>query len=149
MRKFTLFLASLFLTLGAMAQTVAYTVNANTGTLYKNGTEAASNWNSKWAFTVTEANPAALTLTTTANNIGKYTENGIGYLGLAGGQTGTSVYTLAVPEGYLIDSYSFDIVAVSGAATHWRWFFVKSAKAFAPTAVAFNGAFSTPPLAET
>lgn len=117
MRKFTLFIASLFLTVGAMAQTVDYTVNANTGTLYKNGTEAAANWNSKWAFTVTEANPAALTLTTTANNIGKYTENGVGYLGLAGGQTGTSVYTLAVPEGYLIDSYSFDFVAVSGAAT--------------------------------
>ena len=117
MRKFTLFIASLFLALGAMAQTVSYTVNANTGTLYKNGTEAAANWNSKWASTVTEANPAALTLTTTANNIGKYTENGVGYLGLAGGQSGTSVYTLAVSEGYLIDSYSFDFVAVSGAAT--------------------------------
>ena len=117
MKKFTLFILSLFFAVGAMAQTVAYTVNANTGTLYKNGTEAAASWNSKWAFTVTEANPAALTLTTTANNIGKYTENGVGYLGLAGGQSGTSVYTLAVPEGYLIDSYSFDIVAVSGAAT--------------------------------
>ena len=117
MRKITLLLASLFITMGAMAQTVDYTVNANTGTLYKNGTEAAASWNSKWAFTVTEANPAALTLTTTANNIGKYTENGVGYLGLAGGQSGTSVYTLAVPEGYLIDSYSFDFVAVSGAAT--------------------------------
>ena len=117
MRKFTLFVASLFLAVGAMAQTVAYTVNANTGTLYKNGTEAAASWNSKWAFTVTEANPAGLTLTTAANNIGKYTENGVGYLGLAGGQSGTSVYTLAVPEGFLIDSYSFDFVAVSGAAT--------------------------------
>ena len=117
MRKFTLLIASLFVAIGAMAQTVAYTVNANTGTLYKNGTEAEANWNSKWAFTVTEERPAALTLTTGANNIGKYTENGVGYLGLAGGQSGTSVYTLAVPEGYLIDSYSFDIVAVSGAAT--------------------------------
>ncbi len=117
MRKFTLFIASLFLAVGAMAQTVAYTVNANTGTLFKDGTGAAASWNSKWAFTVTETNPAALTLTTGANNIGKYTENGVGYLGLAGGQSGTSVYTLAVPEGYLIDSYSFDIVAVSGAAT--------------------------------
>ena len=117
MRKFTLIIASLLLTVGAMAQTVAYTVNAGTGTLYKNGTEAAASWNSKWAFTVTETNSAALTLTAEANNIGKYTENGVSYLGLAGGQSGTSVYTLAVPYGYLIDSYSFDFVAVSGAAT--------------------------------
>ena len=116
MRKFTLFLASLFLAVGAMAQTVAYTVNANTGTLHKDGTGAEASWNSKWAFTVTETNPAALTLTTGANNIGKYTENGVGYLGLAGGQSGTSVYTLAVPEDYLIESYSFNFVAKTGAA---------------------------------
>lgn len=30
-------------------------------------------------------------------------------------------------------------------ATHWRWFLVNSAKALAPIAAAFIGAFSTPP----
>ena len=39
--------------------------------------------------------------------------------------------------------------ARSGAATHCRWFLVKSAKAVAPIACALAGAFSTPPEALT
>jgi len=39
--------------------------------------------------------------------------------------------------------------AVSGAATHWRWFFVKRAKPVAPIPCALAGAFSTPPAALT
>ena len=41
------------------------------------------------------------------------------------------------------------LFVVSGAATHWRWFLVKKAKAFAPISWAFSGAFSTPPAALT
>jgi hypothetical protein len=41
------------------------------------------------------------------------------------------------------------LVFVSGLENHCLWFFVKSAKAFAPIASAFNGAFWTPPSALT
>jgi hypothetical protein len=38
---------------------------------------------------------------------------------------------------------------VRGFAFHCRWFFVNRAKALAPMAAAFTGAFSTPPEALT
>ena len=39
--------------------------------------------------------------------------------------------------------------SVNGLLTHWRWFLVKSAKAFAPILCALTGALSTPPDALT
>ena len=108
MRKFTLLIASLFLALGAMAETVSYTVSMNTGTLanYSSGTQG--NWNYKWSFTPTAEKPAALTLAATnnANNIQANGDN----MNIFAGKANKCEYKLSVPQGYLIESYSFDFV---------------------------------------
>ena len=108
MRKFTLFIASMFLALGAMAQAVSYTVSMNTGTLanYSSGTQG--NWNYKWSFTPTAEKPAALTLAASnnANNIAPDGDN----MKFFAGSVNSCTYVLSVPEGYVIESYSFGYV---------------------------------------
>ena len=108
MRKVTLFLISLFLTLGAMAQTVSYTVSMNTGTLanYSSGTQG--NWNYKWSFTPTSEKPVALTIAASnnANNIAPDGDN----IKFFAGSANSCTYVLSVPEGYVIESYSFGYV---------------------------------------
>ena len=108
MRKFTLLIASLFLALGAMAETVSYTVSMNTGTLanYSSGTQG--NWNYKWSFTPTAEKPAALTLAAT-NNANNIQANG-NNMNIFAGTAADCEYKLSVPQGYLIESYSFDFV---------------------------------------
>ena len=56
-----------------------------------------------WNYTPTSGNPVALTLSCGANNMNV---NG-GYLQLHSGQAGSSTYTIAVPEPYVITGYSF------------------------------------------
>ena len=118
MRKFTLLIASLFITMGAMAQTlVDYKIVTSgdnaTGVLSRTDTNTSSSWRDLFTYTVTEANPAQLTLKVTnpsndakrfnmfAQNDGVQIETG----------DGSSTYTLAVPAPYKIASYSFDVKA--------------------------------------
>ena len=108
MKKFTLFIASLFLAVGAMAQTVSYTVSMSTGKLanYSSGTQG--NWNYKWSFTPTAEKPVALTIAASnnANNIAPDGDN----LKFFAGSVNSCTYVLSVPEGYVIESYSFGYV---------------------------------------
>ena len=108
MRKITLLIASLLLTVGAMAQAVSYTVSMNTGTLanYSSGTQG--NWNYKWSFTPTAEKPVALTLAAT-NNANNIQANG-NNMNIFAGTANNCEYKLSVPEGYIIESYSFDFV---------------------------------------
>ena len=112
MRKFTILFTLLFLTLGAMAQTVAYTVATNTGTLYRmqNNSDVVggTSWSYKWVFTTTEEKPAALTMVASgnANNIQADGNN----FKIFAGSAGDCTFTLSVPEGYVIESYSFGYV---------------------------------------
>ena len=99
---------SLFLTVGAMAQAVSYTVSMSTGKLanYQSGTQG--NWNYKWSFTTTEEKPVALTIAASnnANNIAPDGDN----IKFFAGSANSCTYVLSVPEGYVIESYSFDYV---------------------------------------
>ena len=108
MKKFTLIIASLFLAVGAMAQAVSYTVSMSTGKLanYASGTQG--NWNYKWSFTPTAENPVALTLAAT-NNANNIQANG-NNMNFFAGTAADCEYKLSVPQGYLIESYSFDFV---------------------------------------
>ena len=108
MRKFTLLIASLFITIGAMAQTATYKVSMSTGTLTNKQSGTVGNWNYLWSFTTTGENPASLKLTVSsgANNMAPDGDN----LKLFGGSSNSSTYVLSVPKGYMIESYSFDYV---------------------------------------
>ena len=91
-----------------MAQTVSYTVSMNTGKLanYQSGTQG--NWNYKWSFTTTEEKPVALTIAASnnANNIAPDGDN----IKFFAGNANSCTYVLSVPEGYVIESYSFGYV---------------------------------------
>ena len=108
MKKITLLIASLFITIGAMAQTATYKVSMSTGTLTNKQSGTAGNWNYLWSFTTTGENPASLKLTVSsgANNMAPDGDN----LKLFGGSANSSTYVLSVPKGYMIESYSFDYV---------------------------------------
>ena len=108
MKKFTLLIASLFITIGAMAQTATYKVGTSTGTLTNKQSGTAGSWNYLWSFTTTSDNPASLKLTVSsgANNMAPDGDN----LKLFGGSANSSTYVLSVPKGYMIESYSFDYV---------------------------------------
>lgn len=76
-----------------------YIVDLSTGAFAGSG-----NYRSSWTYTTTETNPAALTLSCDANNMNSHE----GLIQLHSGQAGSSTYTLTVPAGYTIVSYSFD-----------------------------------------
>ncbi len=111
MKKILLLLTMVLTTVGAWAQIqepVSYVVDLTTGKLanYSSGTQG--NWNYKWAFTPTVERPCALTLVATnnANNIAVNGNN----MNIFAGSANSCTYQLSVPDGYLIESYSFDYV---------------------------------------
>ena len=126
MRKFTLFFMSLFLAVGAMAQTlVEYKIVTSgdgiTGVLSRTDTGSSSSWKDLFTYTTTDANPALLKLQVTRPSATNFrfdmtTYNG-GVVIATGGNTNPTTYTLSVPEPYRIASYSFSIVASSSANT--------------------------------
>ena len=126
MRKFTLFLMSLFLSVGAMAQTlVEYKIVTSgdgiTGVLSRTDTGSSSSWKDLFTYTTTDANPALLKLQVTRPSATNFrfdmtTYNG-GVVIATGGNTNPTTYTLSVPEPYRIASYSFSIVASNSANT--------------------------------
>ena len=126
MRKFTLFFMSLFLAVGAMAQTlVEYKIVTSgdgiTGVLSRTDTGSSSSWKDLFTYTTTDANPALLKLQVTRPSATNFrfdmtTYNG-GVVIATGGNTNPTTYTLSVPEPYRIASYSFSIVASNSANT--------------------------------
>ena len=76
-----------------------YTINTSTGTFSGSG-----DYRSEWNYTRTLINPVKLTLTSEANNMNSHD----GLIQLHSGKSESSTYTLKVPEGYTIISYSFD-----------------------------------------
>ena len=77
-----------------------YIVDMTTGTFAGSG-----NYRSSWTYTTTEDNPAALTLSCGGiNNMNSHE----GLIQLHSGSAKSSTYTIAVPAGYTIVSYSFD-----------------------------------------
>ena len=126
MRKFTLFLASLFLTVGVMAQTlVEYKIVTSgdgiTGVLSRTDTGSSSSWKDLFTYTTTDANPALLKLQVTRESNSTYrfdmTTYNDGLVIATGGNTNPTTYTLSVPEPYRIASYSFSIVASNSTNT--------------------------------
>ncbi len=92
------------------AEVVAYNINASTGSFSGSG-----NYHSMWSFTATESNPAALTLTATANDMNSHAD---GSLQLHSGKAESDTYTISVPDGYLITGFSFKYsFGNSGTAT--------------------------------
>ena len=88
------------------------TGNGATGTLSRTAT-GSSTWMEKFTFTTTETHPAGLTFTASAHNM-KASDGGIK---IEAGQSGSSTYTLEVPEPYRIESYSFDVKATTAGNT--------------------------------
>ena len=76
-----------------------YTINTSTGAFRGSGNDR-----SVWKYTRTLINPVELTLTSDANNMNSHD----GLIQLHSGSNVSSTYTLTVPEGYTIISYSFD-----------------------------------------
>ena len=126
MRKFTLFLVSLFLTVGAMAQIpVDYKIvtagDGVTGVLSRTDGSTTSSWKDLFTYTTTDANPALLKLQVTRTSAPSYrfdmtTYNG-GVVIATGGNTNPTTYTLSVPEPYRIASYSFKIQSSNSSNT--------------------------------
>ena len=126
MRKFTLFLMSLFLSVGAMAQTlVEYKIVTSgdgiTGVLSRTDNNTSSTWKDLFTYTTTDANPALLKLQVTRESNQTYrfdmtTYNG-GLVIATGGNTNPTTYTLSVPEPYRIASYSFKIQSSNSSNT--------------------------------
>ena len=126
MRKITLFLVSLFLTAGAMAQTlVEYKIvtagDGITGSLSRTDGNTSSSWKDLFTYTTTDANPALLKLQVTRESNQTYrfdmtTYNG-GIVIATGGNTNPTTYTLSVPEPYRIASYSFKIQSSNSSNT--------------------------------
>lgn len=126
MRKFTLFLMSLFLAVGAMAQTlVEYKIVTSgdgiTGVLSRTDNNTSSSWKDLFTYTTTDANPALLKLQVTRPSATNYrfdmtTYNG-GIVIATGGNTNPTTYTLSVPEPYRIASYSFKIQSSNSSNT--------------------------------
>ncbi|MBR5847655.1 MAG: hypothetical protein IKY72_07685 [Bacteroidaceae bacterium] len=80
--------------------TLTYTIDKENGNLYKdNGTSANQSWNSAWR---SNAEPQ-LVFSCPANNM-NWVDNNVQMMT---GQATTSTYTLTVPDGYVIGSYSF------------------------------------------
>ena len=100
MKKLLFLFAVLLTSVGAWAQT-SYTVSATTGTGV-----SGNGYSKTWTYTVSDANPAALTLTAAASNM-KVID---GQLTLWTGTASPYTYTLQVPVFYRIVSYSFDFV---------------------------------------
>ena len=126
MRKFTLFFVSLFLAVGAMAQTIVEykIVTAGedvTGVLSRTDTNSSSSWKDLFTYTTTDANPALLKLQVTRPSASNYrfdmTTYDNGVVIATGGNSNPTIYTLSVPEPYRIASYSFNIVASSNSNT--------------------------------
>lgn len=82
---------------------LTYTVDKN------NGSWTATNANGSWA-SVWTSTDEKLTLTASANNMQWTSDNCID---ARSGQSQSSTYTLAVPEGYVIASYSFKATALT------------------------------------
>ena len=100
MKKFLFLLCSLLATVGVKAADVTVTYGPNNGTFYRGGaayTGSGSAWTSVWEST---AEPK-VSFSVGVNNINASTG------GIASGQSGSSVYTISVPGGYIIKSYSF------------------------------------------
>ena len=126
MRKFTLFLMSLFLSVGAMAQTlVEYKIVTSgdgiTGVLSRTDNNTSSSWKDLFTYTTTDANPALLKLQVTRPTATNYrfdmtTYNG-GVVIATGGNSNPTIYTLSVPEPYRIASYSFKIQSSNSSNT--------------------------------
>ena len=126
MRKFTLILASLFITIGAMAQTpVEYKIvtagDGITGSLSRTDNNTTSSWKDLFTYTTTDANPALLKLQVTRPSASTYrfdmtTYNG-GIVIATGGNPNPAIYTLSVPEPYRIASYSFKIQSSNSSNT--------------------------------
>ena len=92
----------------ANTTSVSYNVDLTTGVLANYSTGQAGNWNYKWSFTTTAAKPCALTLAAT-NNANNIQANG-NNMNIFAGTAADCEYKLSVPQGYLIESYSFDFV---------------------------------------
>ena len=126
MRKFTLFFMSLFLAVGAMAQTIVeYKIvtagDGITGVLSRTDNNTSSSWKDLFTYTTTDANPVLLKLKVTRPSAENYRFDMITYNGgvviATGGDTNPTTYTLSVPEPYRIASYSFNIVASNNGNT--------------------------------
>ena len=117
---------SLFLTAGAMAQTlVDYKIvtagDGVTGVLSRTDNNTQSSWKDLFTYTTTDANPALLKLQATRESNQTYrfdmtTYNG-GIVIATGGNTNPTTYTLSVPEPYRIASYSFIIQSSNSSNT--------------------------------
>ena len=83
-----------------------------TGTLSRTD-NTTSDWNSTFTFGTTETHCARLTFTASANNMAVSN----GGIKIEAGADRSSTYTLAVPEPYRIESYSFDVKATTGGNT--------------------------------
>lgn len=76
-----------------------YTIKTSTGSF-----DGSGSYHSVWKYTRTLTTPAELTLTSDANNM----NSNNGFIQLHSGKSESSNYTLRVPAGYTIISYSFD-----------------------------------------
>ena len=117
---------SLFLAVGAMAQTIVeYKIvtagDGITGVLSRTDTGSSSSWKDLFTYTTTDANPVLLKLKVTRPSAENYRFDMITYNGgvviATGGNTNPTTYTLSVPEPYRIASYSFNIVASNNGNT--------------------------------
>ena len=117
---------SLFLTVGAMAQTlVDYKIvtagDGVTGVLSRTDNNTTSGWKDLFTYTTTDANPALLKLTVTRESDQAYrfdmTTYNAGLVIATGGATNPTTYTLSVPEPYRIASYSFKIQSSNSSNT--------------------------------
>ena len=86
-----------------------YVVSTSTGKLANYSSGQPGNWNYKWAFDVTEERPCALTLVA-KNNANNIQAKGNCLDIYQGKDVSECTYELSVPEGYIIESYSFDFV---------------------------------------
>lgn len=104
MKKLLLIVCALLATVGAWAQ---ITVSPSTGVYWKNGAASSDAWAPIWKSTVTASDGSTPLLVMTAGT-GINTSNGDIY---------PSTYTLAVPAGYVISSYTLNGTATGGDVT--------------------------------
>ena len=80
-------------------ESITYTVDKTTGSLYKDGGNTTATWNDTWRSTTTPQ----LQFSCTANNM-QWINNQIE---INTGKSGSCTYTVTAPEGYSITAYSF------------------------------------------
>ena len=83
-------------------ETISYTISKTTGDLYNSNGTANATYNRDWKSTATPQ----LTFVSNANNMSWANDD----IQLMSGSAGSATYTLTAPTGYVVDSYSFNVV---------------------------------------